>query len=249
MELINKIGKSRVILKKYLENEWETGIMNDYSDNEIRKIYMNKSDTKLSFGKASSLNFTLFHKLVPSHKLHVIYYNFPEINSPLLKVTKTCGDKMQELYNDEIIDPEDSIILIITDTISENIEKTIENLYKKGQEELLNNKLSDSIIDENEKLGENKLRNEHFRNIHVFDINRITFDPMKHILVPYHKCIRNTNEINNILKKTNTNKQQLPIILRKDPIAKLLRLAPGDICEITRTSEKCGEYIYYRICE
>jgi DNA-directed RNA polymerase subunit H (RpoH/RPB5) len=249
MEVINKIRKSRNLLKQYLEDEWKTDIINDYTNDEIRKIYMTKSDTALSFGKASSLNMTLQHKLIPSHKLHIIYYNFPEINSPFLKVTKTCGDKIQRLYTDEVINPEDSIILIITDTISENIEKTIEDLYKQGQEELLTNNLSDSIITENEKLGESKLRNEHFRNIHIFDINRLTFDPMKHSLVPNHRYIRNMQEIDSILKKTNTNKEQLPIILRKDSIAKLLRLAPGDICEITRVSEKCGEYIYYRICE
>lgn len=249
MELVGKIKKSRDLLKQYLDDEWDTSIINNYSDEEIRKIYMTKSDTELSFGKASSLNLTLHHKLVPSHKLHIIYYNFPEINSPYLKITKTCGDKMQALYTDEIIDPEDSIIVIITDVVSENIEKTIENLYKKGQEELTTNNLSDSIISENEKLEENKLRKEHFRNIHIYDINRLTFDPMKHILVPKHRCVRNNQEIEDILKKTNANKEQLPIILRKDPIAKLLRLAPGDICEITRISEKCGKYTYYRICE
>ena len=152
-DLINRIAKSRTILKKYLENEWNTESINNYTPEEIRKIYMTKSNTELSFGKASSLNFTLTHKNISSHKLHIIYYNFPEINSPLLKVTKTCGDKMNALYKDEIINPEDSIILIITDSISENIDKTIEDLYKQGQEELLVNKLSDEIIEENEKLG------------------------------------------------------------------------------------------------
>ena len=51
------------------------------------------------------------------------------------------------------------------------------------------------------------------------------------------------------MKKTNSSKDLLPVILRTDPMAKILRLCPGDICEITRNSERCGEYKYYRICE
>ena len=250
MDMINKITKSRGILKKYLDTEWDTDSMSNYSNEEIKKIYTSKKiNTDISFGKASALNITLNHKTVKSHRLHVIYYNFPELNASPLKINKTCGDKMLKLYVDGIINPEDSIILIIADVISENIEKTIEDVYKRGQEELLVEKLSDNIIEENEKLNDSKLRNEHFRNIHIFNINAITFDPLKHVLVPKHECIRKENEIEAILKITNTTRSQLPVILRKDPVAKLFRLAPGDICKITRTSEKCGEYIYYRICE
>tara|TARA_B100001287_G_C22683710_1_gene532050 strand:- start:939 stop:1691 length:753 start_codon:yes stop_codon:yes gene_type:complete len=250
MDIINKINLSRTTLKNYLSKEWDVSEITDYSNDEVEKIYRSKAtNTEIDFGKASGLNMKLSHLKVPSHKLHVIYYNFPDINSPMLKVTKTCGDKMISLYKDEIINPEDSIILIITDNISENIEKTIEDIYNKGQSELLVNKLSDNIIDENEKLGENKLRNEHFKNIHVFNINTLTFDISKHYAVPKHECIRNKTEIDTILKKTNCKINQLPIILRKDPMAKLLRMAPGDICMIKRKSEKCGEYIYYRVCE
>ena len=164
MDIINQINLSRNTLKNYLSKDWDVSEILDYSNEEIEKIYRSKANnTEIDFGKASGLNMKLSHLKVPSHKLHVIYYNFPDINSPLLKVTKTCGDKMLNLYKDEIINPEDSIILIITDTISENIEKTIEDIYNKGQEELLLNKLSDNIIEENEKLDTDKLRVEHFK--------------------------------------------------------------------------------------
>ena len=56
--------------------------------------------------------------------------------------------------------------------------------------------------------------------------------------------------INPLLKlKCNCRIDQLPIILRTDPIAKRLRLAPGDICEITRITESSGEILYYRVCK
>ena len=67
--------------------------------------------------------------------------------------------------------------------------------------------------------------------------------------VPHHKCIRTQSEIEKIYENTNSSSAQLPKILRTDPMAKLLRMAPGDICEIERISDRCGEYKYYRICE
>lgn len=250
MDLINKISLSRKTLQKFLEKEWDTSTLVDYSSHEIEKIYGDKKyEGKFSFGKASSLNFTLNHKLVPSHKLHVIYYNFPELNSPPLKINIQCGEKMEKLYlSDDLIDPEDSILLIIYDSITENLEKTIEDVYKKSQEYLNYTSLSSQITEENEKLGKNKLRLVHFRNIHIFNINTLTYDITKHSIIPKHECIRDNTEIETILKKTNSTRDQLPEIQRTDAMAKMLRMAPGDICHITRKSERCGEYSYYRIC-
>jgi len=250
MDLINKINKSRSILKKYLESEWDISSISDYSNEEIEKLY-NLKTTKnedLYFGKATNLNTTLSHKQIKDHKIHIIYYNFPELNSPPLKVTKTCADKLSKLYK-ETIDPEDSIILIITESITENLEKAIEDLYKNGQEYLFTNNLSDNILSQNEDLGLNKYNLNYFRNIHIFSIANLSFDIGQHFTVPKHRCIRNNIEKNSILKKTNTSKAQLPVILRTDAMAKILRLCPGDICEITRNSERCGEYKYYRICQ
>ena len=251
MDLINKINNSRINLKKYLETEWDVSSISDYSNEEIEKIYnLNTSkNSKLYFGKASGLNITLTHKQIEDHKLHIIYYNFPELNSPPLKVTKTCADKMNKLYTEELIEPEDSIILIINEKITENLEKAIEDLFKSNQQYLLINNLSDNILTENENLGDNKYNLNYFRNIHLFNIDTISIDITQHFTVPDHKCIRNEKEKKEIMKKTNSSKDLLPVILRTDPMAKILRLCPGDICEITRNSERCGEYKYYRICE
>ena len=251
MDLIQKITKSRSLFKKYLEPEWDVSSLPDYSTKEIERLYSSKlpSNSELSFGKASACNFTLNHLKIPSHKLHVIYYNFPELNNSPLKVTKACADKMMSLYTKEIINPEDSIILIITEPITENLEKAIEDTYKKGYETLLETKLSDEIIEENEALGDDKYTLHHFRNIHLFHIDTLSYDIGNHKLVPKHECIRNQTEIQKIYEETNSSSDQLPAILRTDPMAKLLRLAPGDVCKITRNSERCGEYVYYRICQ
>ena len=251
MDLVNKINNSRKNLKKYLEPEWDISYISDYSNEEIEKIYnLNTSkNSKLYFGKASGLNITLTHKQIEDHKLHIIYYNFPELNSPPLKVTKTCADKMNKLYTEELIELEDSIILIINEKITENLEKAIEDLFKSNQQYLLINNLSDNILTKNEDLGDNKYNLNYFRNIHLFNIDTLSIDIRQHFTVPDHKCIRNEKEKKEIMKKTNSSKDLLPVILRTDPMAKILRLCPGDICEITRNSERCGEYKYYRICE
>tara|TARA_Y100000590_G_scaffold469746_1_gene659493 strand:+ start:120 stop:875 length:756 start_codon:yes stop_codon:yes gene_type:complete len=251
MDLINKINNSRKNLKKYLEPEWDISSISDYSNEEIEKIYNlnNSKNDKLYFGKASGLNITLTHKEIEDHKLHIIYYNFSELNSPPSKVTKTCADKMNKLYIEETIGAEDSILLIINDKITENLEKAIEDLFQNNQQYLLINNLSDNILSQNEDLGDNKYNLNYFRNIHIFNVNTLSIDITQHFSVPNHKVVRKKNDKNEILKKTNSDEEQLPIILRTDAIAKVLRLCPGDICEITRNSERCGEYKYYRICK
>tara|TARA_Y100001970_G_C13949530_1_gene707515 strand:+ start:91 stop:846 length:756 start_codon:yes stop_codon:yes gene_type:complete len=251
MDIINKINQSRKQLKNYLTEEWDTSVIQDYSNTEIHRIYTSKKNKneKIDFGKASALNIVLSNRKIPQYKLYIIYYNFPDLNSRASKITKQCGQKMNSLYADEIINREDSIILIIPESITENIEKTIESLYHDGLSNLTSTNLSDEILEENEKLKDNKYRIEHFRNIHVFDIKTLSYDISQHTYVPKHRCIRGKNEIKSILKKTNSIPSQLPIIQRTDPMAKRLRLAPGDICEITRNSERCGDYLYYRICE
>lgn len=250
MSYVHKINKSRSLFKKFLESEWDVSVISDYSDEEIEKLYnLKNSKNPLSFGKAGNLNITLEHSKIKDHKLHIIYYNFPEINSPPLKVTKQCADKINKLYLEESIQPEDSVILIITEKISENLEKAVEDLYKFGQEQLKINGLSDNIIDENEKLNEKKYRTTYFRNIHLFCIDNLSFDISLNVSVPNHVCIRENEEIKKILEKVNATEDQMPIIFRTDPMAKLIRLCPGDICEITRKSQRCGEYKYYRICK
>jgi hypothetical protein len=38
MDLVNKINKSRSILKKYLESDWNISGISDYSNQEIEKF-------------------------------------------------------------------------------------------------------------------------------------------------------------------------------------------------------------------
>lgn len=244
-----KVNKSRYSLKEILSEEWNVTTIPDYSDKEIDKLYSIASATLSPFpGVASACNFIVQHKDIPSYKLHIIYYNFPENGKKSSKVTKSACDKIYEYYNDEDINFEDSIFVIINDKVSESLEKSFEGLNIKLQSELNTSGLSDSIQEDLQK-NDIQLENKHFRNIQIFNIDNFTNNIFKHRLVPRHKVIREKENINNVLKKCNCKENQLPIIMKNDIISKMLMLAPGDICEIERSSDKSGLYSFYRICK
>ena len=248
---LSKIKKTRDNLRKDLESEWDTSVILDFSELELQKLYTSKhsKNVLLSFGVASACNFTLDHKFIANHNLHVIYYNFPELGSPPIKITKTCEQKVSALYTDRVIDPEDSLLIILFDQVGLTLNKAIEDAYSKGQEQLKIDGLSEDIKEKNELLKDNKYSYSHFKNIHIFHLDALAIDITSHNIVPKHEAIRDAPTIQNILNTCNAGPSQLPIILRNDPQAKILRLAPGDICKITRITATGGEVPYYRVCK
>jgi len=248
---VRKINKSRQNLRKYLSEEWKTDVIKDYSDKEIEKIYKSSQHIKdgIIFGAASGCNISLYHKKIKSHRLHIIYYNFPEIGRPSVKINKQCADKLNNLYEEGIISTEDSLIVILLNPVPETLEKSIEDLYSSGQEDLIKNGLSETILSENEELDEDKYNNYHFKNVHIFHLATLSIDILNHSMVPNHEVFRFENDIQKICDKCNCRKDQLPIIDRNDAVAKRLRIAPGDICKITRVGNTVGETDYYRLCK
>jgi DNA-directed RNA polymerase subunit H (RpoH/RPB5) len=56
-------------------------------------------------------------------------------------------------------------------------------------------------------------------------------------------------EISEIMKKYNIlSITQFPDISRFDPVAQVIGLRPGQVCEITRASKTAIESSYYRAC-
>ena len=250
MNIVEKVTKTRSTLKDILSNEWDTSVMPELSNIEVEKLYTlpsSKNKQIAQFGVASACNFSLKHKLVPSYRLHVIYYNFPEIGKSSSKVTKSSCDKIEALYSSEIISPHDSIIMIINDIISESLQSSFDNLDVKLQNDLENDNLDEKVISEMKK-NKLSLEKKHFRTVTLFNINNLTNNVMEHRLVPQQTAIRDRQEIKTILEENNCNTKQLPIILKYDIISKYLRLSPGDLCKTTRKSIKTGEYDFYRIC-
>ena len=244
-----KVNLSRYNLKEILSTEWDTNTLPDFSYQEIDKLYSLPSANLSPFpGVAGACNFSVNHRFIPSHTLHIIYYNFPENGRLSSKVTKSACDKLEEYYNEGNINKEDSLFVIINDVISVSLEKSFEELNIKLQSQLEGQEISKEIKEEMEK-NNYYLEKKHFRNIHLFNIDNFTNNILKHRLVPPHKAIRKREDIEEILETCNCKLNQLPIILKKDIISKMLRLANGDICEITRNSDKCVEYPFYRVCK
>ena len=253
MKITEKINKSRYTLKSILSNEWDTVSIQDYSLKELDSIYSNNSGLE-QYGYGFICNLKLPHKIIQNYSLHIVYYKFPDLSpdSTTSKVSKkSLVDNIKKLYDEEYFNSNDSVMIIINESVSETIQKAIDNLNIELQNDLELSGLNSDILDEFKskdiKLG-NEYNLKHFKNIQILDIDSLTNNLLEHNLVPKHEVIRNKTDINKILEDCNANISQLPIILKNDIIAKLIRLSPGDLCKITRNNNKCGINYFYRVC-
>lgn len=253
MKITEKINKSRYTLKSILSNEWDTLSIQDYSLKELDSIYSNNSGLE-QYGYGFICNLKLSHKIIQNYSLHIVYYKFPDLSpdSTTSKVSKkSLIDNIKKLYDEEYFSSNDSVMIVINESVSETIQKAIDNLNIELQNDLelsgLNSDIMNDFKSKDIKLG-NEYNLKHFKNIQILDINSLTNNLLEHNLVPKHEVIRNKTDINKILEDCNANISQLPIILKNDIIAKLIRLSPGDLCKITRNNNKCGINYFYRVC-
>lgn len=245
MNIIDLIAKSRNVLKEVLSPEWNTDVIEDLSQDEIRELYISKNKHKINFGKASNCNISLKHKKIKDHNLHIIYYNFSDIGQAPIKVTKICSEKIMTLYQDEIIKNTDNLLVIIQLPITENLLKSFENLTKKNSDI----QLDDIIKNQNDSLSISERYDlSHFKNIHINSIYDLSFNKFKHKYVPECRVIKNQEQKLNIIKQCNCTLKQLPIQNWTDPISQLLLTSIGDIIEYKRKTETGGENIYFRLC-
>ena len=82
----------------------------------------------------------------------------------------------------------------------------------------------------------------------IESIKRLQFNILEHGLVPPHR-VMTESEVKQIMTKYNiTDKVQFPDISRFDPVARVIGLRPGQVCNITRASKTAIETNYYRVC-
>ena len=82
----------------------------------------------------------------------------------------------------------------------------------------------------------------------IESIKRLQFNILNHTLVPAHRVLVES-EVKEIMKRYNiTDKVQFPDISRFDPVARIIGLRPGQVCNIIRGSKTAIEANYYRIC-
>ena len=82
----------------------------------------------------------------------------------------------------------------------------------------------------------------------IHNIKRLQVNILKHKLVPKH-VVCSEEQTEEVKKKYNlTSVKQLPEISRFDPVALLICMRPGQICEIERKSVTSMTSDYYRVC-
>ena len=128
-------------------------------------------------------------------------------------------EMIDDLFNtEEILTKDDTLFIIIKDEINETLTNKLIHLWEK-----------DGIF------------------IIIESIKRLQFNILEHDLVPIH-IIMNEPDVIEIMQKYNITKNQFPDISRFDPVARVIGLRPGQVCNIKRVSKTAIETDYYRIC-
>ena len=82
----------------------------------------------------------------------------------------------------------------------------------------------------------------------IQSIKRLQFNILDHVLVPSHRVLTN-DEVSVVKARYNImDDSQFPDISRFDPVAQIIGIRPGQVCEIIRPSKTAIMSQYYRIC-
>jgi len=131
---------------------------------------------------------------------------------------------IQEMLDDlfsleEVLTKEDTLFIIIKEDINDTITQLLRHIWEQ-----------DGIF------------------IVIQNIKRLQFNILEHSLVPFHRVL-NTEEVDDVKKRYNIKDNgQFPDISRFDPVAQVIGLRPGQVCEIIRPSKTAIQAYYYRIC-
>tara|TARA_B100001287_G_scaffold143751_1_gene120809 strand:- start:1864 stop:2484 length:621 start_codon:yes stop_codon:yes gene_type:complete len=131
------------------------------------------------------------------------------------------NDYIEDLIHlDNVLEKKDDIIIIIKDEPNDSLLSVLSNLW-----------LQDQIY------------------VNVINIKRLQFNILNHVLVPKHRVL-NDEETNTFKQKYNiSDNSQIPDISRFSPVAQVIGIRPGQICEITRNSKTAIDTLFYRVCQ
>ena len=206
-QTISKIFTSRkIILDLAKERGYNTNDYDDFTINEVLVLHNNKQLDML------------LEKPIGQEKTKKIYYKYHL--GPKLRVPHVC-DYIEDLFTiEEILTPEDDLIIICKDEPNDALKNTLNMEYNK---------------------------NGYFTNI--YNLHNYLYNILNNNLVPKHEVIDN-HKREEVEKEYNIiNNSQWPEISRYDPVALAIGLRPGHVVEITRNSPTALETKYYRLCK
>lgn len=127
---------------------------------------------------------------------------------------------VEDLFNlEETLTKSDTLIIIIKEDMNETLINEVKHIWER-----------DNIF------------------VTIINIKRLQFNILEHQLVPPHRVLP-LNELQVIQKKFNIkNLLDLPEISRFDPVAQVIGIRPGQVCEIIRPSKTAIKSYYYRVC-
>lgn len=94
-----------------------------------------------------------------------------------------------------------------------------------------------------------RLWNMKHMHMTFFNLKNLVSNPAKHIFVPPHRKL-SSEETTDVMEALHLkSKYELPHIkYHLDMQTRVHGFVPGDVIEIIRPSETCGEYKFYRVC-
>ena len=130
-------------------------------------------------------------------------------------------DIVEDLFHlESVLEKKDDLIVIIKDEPNETMLENIKDIW-----------VSENIY------------------ISLINIKRLQFNILKHVLVPKHTILSNT-EKELFMKKYNIfDKSQIPDISYFSPVSIVMGIRPDDVVKIERSSRTSIRSDYYRICK
>jgi DNA-directed RNA polymerase subunit H (RpoH/RPB5) len=162
------------------------------------------------------------------HKQMDMFLTAPETNEKIyVKYHDKKALKKEKIYEyvedlfevEQVLGKKDQLIIIIDSNVNDTIVNELTQIYNTQK---------------------------YF--ITVFNVEELMFNILNHSLVPKHRILSEEDKQTFYKKyKINTD-SQLPEISRFDPVAKVIGLRPGQVCEILRNSKTAISSYYYRFC-
>jgi DNA-directed RNA polymerase subunit H (RpoH/RPB5) len=201
--LLPKLYKSRKVILEILRSRgYDVEDHLNFNINNIQSMYSNAQMDMLlvnpDSGKKIFVKYHLSKKLGPKNLYEII----------------------DDLYDmDEILKPEDTLLIISKDRVNDTHKKLLTEFYDKDK-----------------------------KFINIFNLNDYLFNILENDLVPPH-IILNENEKNVVMKEYNMKTDyEFPQISRFDPAALAIGIKPNEVCEITRITPTAISSKYWRIC-
>ena len=127
---------------------------------------------------------------------------------------------IDDLFNlEEILTKKDTLMIIVKEDMNESLTNVLKHIWEQ-----------DGIL------------------IVIQNIKRLQFNILEHILVPEHRVLSDVEVATIKLKYNIKDDTQFPDISRFDPVAQIIGIRPGQVCEIIRPSKTAINSVYYRIC-